>query len=153
MPPNAVVPQSIVARLHHLTRSECTSVAVPELLPTIGGHTATFDFISPTVLYPVEGRDGRYLVVVCSKAGQRTLIGVDYLAHASGCEDPGCQAVRAEQAERRRAIPPHGMLFARLAVDPGVDWLPRQIPYLIHIDDYPQFTNGPLPAAGYVDLF
>lgn len=154
---NTAVPQSILARIEHLVDDSYSHVAVPEIAATAAGHErfeSTFDFLSPTVLYPVQGATDRYLIGLYSTKAEWTLVGIDYLAHSAAlCDDPTCAEVRARLTEQRRHIPPHGMLFARTLVDPGVGWLPRQIPYLIHIDDYPQFTNRRMQALAELDLF
>lgn len=152
---NIVVPQHVLTRIDHLLDQDYGPVGVPEagaLIAGRGAFGATFDFPAQTVLYPAPGAPHRYLIALRRGQDGWSLVALDHLAHGPACEDSTCRDVHARLAEQRRHIPPHGMLFARTLVDPNIQWLPREIAYLIHIDDYPQFKSRRMQPSVELDL-
>ncbi|MFT9493249.1 hypothetical protein ACM0A0_24435 [Mycobacteroides abscessus subsp. abscessus] len=156
MQTDIVVPQPILDRIDHLLNQDHGPVSVPEARAlSAAGHDApvdTFDFPAQTVLYPVPGAPHRYLIALRRAKDGWTLVALDHLAHGPACQDSTCRDVHFRLAEQRRHIPPHGMLFARTLVDPNIQWLPMEVHYLIHIDDYPQFKNRRMQPFAELDL-
>ncbi|SLI00804.1 Uncharacterised protein [Mycobacteroides abscessus subsp. abscessus] len=155
MQTNIVVPQEMLSRIDHLMDHGNGPVGVPEAEALIAGRgtmASAFDFPAQTVLYPVPGAPHRYLIALRRAKDGWTLVALDYLAHGPACQDSTCRDVHSRLAEQRRHIPRHGMLFARTLVDPNIQWLPLEIPYLIHIDDYPQFKSRRMQPFAELDL-
>ncbi|MET3959880.1 hypothetical protein ABIE52_006815 [Rhodococcus sp. OAS809] len=147
---SVTIPESVLQRIGHLI------VEGDAFVPGCDrsgkrNPSNTFAFLSPTVLYPVDGTTDRYLIAVYGTQ-LWTLVGLDYLACHHYCEDTTCVAVRERAAERFAGIPDDGMLFARAQVTPGTDLLPDPTPYLIHIDDQQNFT-GTVSLPVEVELF
>lgn len=156
MQTDIVVPQPILDRIDHLLNQDHGPVSVPEARAlSAAGHDApvdTFDIPAQTVLYPVPGAPHRYLIALRRAKDGWTLVALDHLAHGPACQDSTCRDVHSRLAEQRRHIPPHGMLFARTLVDPNIQWLPLEVHYLIHIDDYPQFKSRRMQPFAELDL-
>ncbi|NMM91867.1 hypothetical protein B2J88_47625 [Rhodococcus sp. SRB_17] len=137
---SVTIPESVLQRIDHLI------VEGDAYLPGRDrsgkrNPSNTYCFVSPTVLYPVDGTTDRYLIAMYGPK-LWTLIGLDYLACDHYCEDTTCIAVRERAVEQLADIPDDGMLFARTEVAPGTDLLPDPTPYLIHIDDHENFTGA-----------
>lgn len=142
---STTLPPEILERLAHLA-SIGEEPHVPELLPTRDGlvdQDAVYCFMSPTMMYPVEGARDRYLIAMYGADCVWTLVAVDNLAHEDHCEDPGCVEVRERLGAQYARIPAgtDGGLFTTVYVDPGVNWLPRRVPYLVHVDDAAAFSG------------
>jgi hypothetical protein len=142
------IPNSVLHRIDHLVTSDY--VVLPGSDRCGGGLSTLYSFVSPTVLYPVEGTPDRYLIAVYGP-GLWTLVGLDYLA-CDYCEDAACAVVRDRAVERLRGVPNDAMVFAQTEVAPGIDGLPDPTPYLIHVDDACNF-RGTVSLPIRLELF
>lgn len=137
---SVTIPESVLHRIDHLIEEGDAFVPGRDRSGK-RNPSNTYGFVSPTVLYPVDGTTDRYLIAVYGSE-LWTLIGLDYLACDHYCEDDTCVAVRERAAEQFADIPDDAMLFARTNVAPGIGLLPDPTPYLIHIDDYENFSGA-----------
>ena len=143
------IPDSVLHRIDHLVEGDYVGVPGSD---RCGRRASTlYSFVSPTVLYPVEGTPDSYLIAVYGPGGW-ILVGLDYLACDLHCEDAACVAVHARAVEQLSSIPDDAMIFACTEVAPGIDGLPIPTPYLIHVADVHNFS-GTVSLPVRVELF